>query len=323
MPTDNIANLSIGEVARLTGVNPVTLRAWQRRFGLVIPQRTPKGHRLYSQEQVQQIREILSWLEQGVAISKVKPLLSGQTEKQLQQENEDDDWLKFSSSLTEAALSLSSARFGRLLDEFSALYPIALCCRRLRHWLQVLETQLDERLDGAFVRSWLESRLAHYVGARSEQLLRQKPRWQLLYLPLGKQPAWSEILLQLELITRGVSLLPLNIEEPLEGQGLQLLAHRLPLQGLLLLPPSQLPGSSVKALFQLARALDYPLILSGDYVAAHANAFEHYAKELAVTEKGAKKDRELVKSPVLCSSNAAILALLGQAESASKQPEDK
>lgn len=65
MPTDNNANLSIGEVARLTGVNPVTLRAWQRRFGLVIPQRTPKGHRLYSQEQVQQIREILSCLSRA------------------------------------------------------------------------------------------------------------------------------------------------------------------------------------------------------------------------------------------------------------------
>lgn len=84
-----------------------------------------------------------------------------------------------------------------------------------------------------------------------------------------------------------------------------------------------MPGSSVKALFQLASALDYPLILSGDYVAAHANAFEHYAKELAMTEKGGKKDREPVKNPVLCSSNAAILALLAQAESASKQPEDK
>lgn len=117
---------------------------------------------------------------------------------------------------------------------------------RLRHWLQVLDTQLDERLDGALVRSWLESRLAHYVGARSEQLLRQKPRWQLLYLPLGKQPAWSELLLQLELITRGVSLLPLNMEEPLEGQGLQLLAHRLPLQGLLLLPPSSCPAAMSK-----------------------------------------------------------------------------
>ena len=35
----------IREVSRLTGVNSVTLRAWERRYGLIRPQRTPKGHR--------------------------------------------------------------------------------------------------------------------------------------------------------------------------------------------------------------------------------------------------------------------------------------
>ena len=40
--------LPIREVARQTGVNAVTLRAWERRYGLIVPQRTPKGHRLFS-----------------------------------------------------------------------------------------------------------------------------------------------------------------------------------------------------------------------------------------------------------------------------------
>lgn len=61
--------LPIREVTRLTGVHPVTLRAWERRYGLVVPQRTGKGHRLYSEEQVERIRRILVWLERGVAIS--------------------------------------------------------------------------------------------------------------------------------------------------------------------------------------------------------------------------------------------------------------
>lgn len=38
----------IREVARLTGVNPVTLRAWERRYGLIQPTRTESGHRLYA-----------------------------------------------------------------------------------------------------------------------------------------------------------------------------------------------------------------------------------------------------------------------------------
>ena len=48
--------LPIREVARQTGVNAVTLRAWERRYGLIVPQRTPKGHRLYSAEHVGQSR---------------------------------------------------------------------------------------------------------------------------------------------------------------------------------------------------------------------------------------------------------------------------
>jgi hypothetical protein len=33
----------IREVSRLTGVNPVTLRAWERRYGLIQPTRAPKA----------------------------------------------------------------------------------------------------------------------------------------------------------------------------------------------------------------------------------------------------------------------------------------
>ncbi len=38
----------IRAVSRLTGVSAVTLRAWERRYGLIVPSRTAKGHRLYS-----------------------------------------------------------------------------------------------------------------------------------------------------------------------------------------------------------------------------------------------------------------------------------
>lgn len=66
---------SIKRVSELTGVLGVTLRAWERRYGLLKPRRNHKGHRLYTAEDVNRIRIILAWLNQGVAISKVKPLL--------------------------------------------------------------------------------------------------------------------------------------------------------------------------------------------------------------------------------------------------------
>ena len=69
---------SIREVSELTGIKPVTLRAWQRRYSLVQPQRTEKGHRLYLSSDIATIRKIQGWLAKGVSIGKVKPLLLGQ-----------------------------------------------------------------------------------------------------------------------------------------------------------------------------------------------------------------------------------------------------
>lgn len=67
---------SISEFARLCGINPTTLRAWQRRYGLLKPERTGGGHRLYSDDDIQQALKILDWVKKGVPVSQVKPLLA-------------------------------------------------------------------------------------------------------------------------------------------------------------------------------------------------------------------------------------------------------
>ena len=68
---------SIGDVAERCGINPVTLRAWQRRYGLLKPQRTEGGHRQFDDEDIQRIEEIKRWIESGVPVGKVKALLEG------------------------------------------------------------------------------------------------------------------------------------------------------------------------------------------------------------------------------------------------------
>ncbi|MCZ4058889.1 MerR family transcriptional regulator [Pantoea sp. LMR881] len=68
---------SIGDVAERCGINPVTLRAWQRRYGLLKPQRSEGGHRQFDDEDVQRIEEIKRWIESGVPVGKVKALMEG------------------------------------------------------------------------------------------------------------------------------------------------------------------------------------------------------------------------------------------------------
>ncbi len=67
---DQNALYPIREVARLTGVNPITLRAWERRYNLIEPVRTESGHRLYTQEHIDFLHETLRLMEEGIPISR-------------------------------------------------------------------------------------------------------------------------------------------------------------------------------------------------------------------------------------------------------------
>ncbi len=73
-----MALYSIGDVAERCGINPVTLRAWQRRYGLLKPQRTEGGHRQFDEDDILRIEEIKRWVGSGVPVGKVKALLEGE-----------------------------------------------------------------------------------------------------------------------------------------------------------------------------------------------------------------------------------------------------
>ncbi|WP_018861781.1 MULTISPECIES: MerR family transcriptional regulator [unclassified Thioalkalivibrio] len=68
----------IRHVCAETGINDVTLRAWERRYGLIRPMRTPKGHRLYSADDIARIRRILELLGQGIPVSQVHRVLASE-----------------------------------------------------------------------------------------------------------------------------------------------------------------------------------------------------------------------------------------------------
>lgn len=57
--------LRIGEVSRRTGVAVPTLRAWERRYGLLEPDRTEGGHRLYGEADIQRVTTMVRLLDEG------------------------------------------------------------------------------------------------------------------------------------------------------------------------------------------------------------------------------------------------------------------
>ncbi|CAE6930111.1 MerR family transcriptional regulator [Vibrio sp. B1FLJ16] len=112
---------AIRDVADLTGVKPVTLRAWQRRYNLIQPQRTEKGHRLYRQQDLDTIKEIQSWLAKGIAIGKVKGLLGRTDDVEISSE---PHALEEVGSVLSALAELNHAKTESLLSSVMKEYPL-------------------------------------------------------------------------------------------------------------------------------------------------------------------------------------------------------
>ena len=164
--------LPIREVTRQTGVHPVTLRAWERRYGLVVPHRTAKGHRLYDAAQVARIQQVLTWLNRGVAVSQVKQLLDAPQDTQPEVQN---DWQQLRQTLTLAIAEMAERQLDDLFNQAMALYPPATLCEQL---LLPLLSELEQRWAGqfgaqmqrAFFHGWLRSKLGARIYHNNRQL---------------------------------------------------------------------------------------------------------------------------------------------------------
>ncbi|WP_194435822.1 MerR family transcriptional regulator [Vibrio fluminensis] len=113
---------AIREVSELTGIKPVTLRAWQRRYNIIQPERTEKGHRLYTQQHIAQIQTIQGWLEKGVAIGKVKALLESGVDSVDQQAMADH--LDEVEQMLIALAALNKSKADSVLSQVCKEYPL-------------------------------------------------------------------------------------------------------------------------------------------------------------------------------------------------------
>jgi MerR family transcriptional regulator, light-induced transcriptional regulator len=68
--------LRIGELSRRSGVRPELLRAWERRYGLLDPMRSPGGFRLYSFADLERVRLMRQLLADGLAAAEAAAVAS-------------------------------------------------------------------------------------------------------------------------------------------------------------------------------------------------------------------------------------------------------
>jgi len=68
---------TIGSAARLLHVPVATIRTWEKRYGLVVPARSHGGQRLYTREQLEQLRFVVDRISEGLRPGEAYRLLSG------------------------------------------------------------------------------------------------------------------------------------------------------------------------------------------------------------------------------------------------------
>jgi PAS domain S-box-containing protein len=60
--------MRVGELSRRTGVGVSTLRAWEARFQFLTPDRSPSGHRLYADADVERVKAVLRLVAEGMTL---------------------------------------------------------------------------------------------------------------------------------------------------------------------------------------------------------------------------------------------------------------
>lgn len=185
----------IRELSARTQVNTVTLRAWERRYGLLTPARSAKGHRLYCDDDVSTIEKILALVARGVSIGKVKPLLV--SDEPVAVADAADSWEDAIDELVDAVKLFSVTKVEHIIQQSFASYPAPICRERL---IEPVFARLSQAGDHAAV-GFIESELIRYTLVRlSAKLGKKKSRHQVTLIVGNQTPIWCLALMALELV---------------------------------------------------------------------------------------------------------------------------
>jgi len=122
---------TIGTVSKLTGIGAITLRAWERRYGLIQPIRKESGHRLYSRAHIDQINRITALTSKGMRISQVRPEMLETDSSADSGQEEKDIWNEYLNSMVAAIISFDESRLDEIYNEALSLHPIGLVTNSL------------------------------------------------------------------------------------------------------------------------------------------------------------------------------------------------
>ena len=161
----------IRTVSELTGVNSITLRAWENRYGLIEPVRKASGHRLYTQEHIDLINRVVGLLDRGMRIGQVKAevLSAGDSEDNFADERH-NNWRKYINSMIAGIIRFDESALERTYSDALSHYPVRLVTEKLlspvlkelgERWISGQGSIAEEHFFGFYLRNKLGARFHH------------------------------------------------------------------------------------------------------------------------------------------------------------------
>lgn len=262
----------IRTVSSLTGVNSITLRAWERRYGLINPIRTPKGHRLYTQNDIDLIQHVLELLDKGISIGQVKDYLSGKgaQSKSQSKDEQTDPWTNYQRRMLNAIVRFDTNTLDQTYNDALSLYPIDLVTKHLIipllrelgvRWAEEEGSIAEEHYFGAYLRNKLGARFHHHTSPQNGPLL------VAACLP-GEQHEVGLMLFCLSALNQGYRLVYLGADTPFSEL-------KIPVEksnaDAILLSGSIDPQSSVlgRKVAELVQSVEVPVFIGGKTAVKH------------------------------------------------------
>lgn len=254
---------TIGTVSKLTGVGAITLRAWERRYGLIVPVRKESGHRLYTRHHIDQINRITSLTQQGMRISQISPEML-ESEPASEQGQDSGTWNEYLNSMMAAIISFDEERVEEIYNNALSLYPIGVVTKSLLtpllielglRWAEGEGSIAEEHFFAFYLRNKLGARYHHRSRGNNG------PRILLAGLP-GEHHEMGLLLFALAAHESGYCVIPLGPNMPLHE--LAYVAKKKDCSAILLAGAIEPNAQTVsKALPELVKASTAPVLIGG------------------------------------------------------------
>ncbi len=160
----------IRTISELTGVPTTTLRAWERRYGLLKPTRTAKGHRLYSGEDIDLIKEVVKLLKSNHTISEAIRIIKNPELSAAASSDADGHWAVYQQRMLKSIESFNEKNLDTTYNEALSIYPIDMVTEQViipvlttlgERWQEREAGIAEEHFFSAFLRNKLGARLHH------------------------------------------------------------------------------------------------------------------------------------------------------------------